>query len=114
MIRSNAASASVLSVLEHAGGDPLVAPGSQRGVRDLVLEDRFDVDPRRAGHQADQRAPGSRAGPALGAGDSPADGLDRWREQRLDRCQMTSTTSGSSARMSVDGLVQAYPRESLD
>ena len=48
MIRSNAASASASKPVEHARRDPLVAAGPQRRVRHLVLEDRFDVDPRRA------------------------------------------------------------------
>ena len=41
-------------IVEHAGVDPLVAPGPQRRVRHCKVEDRFDIDPRRAGHQTDQ------------------------------------------------------------
>ena len=40
--------------VEHASVDPLVPPGAQRGVGDLETQDRFDVDPRRTGHQPDQ------------------------------------------------------------
>ncbi len=54
MIRSNASSASAFERVEHARVDPLVASGSQRRVRHLMLEDRFDVDPRRAGHEPNQ------------------------------------------------------------
>jgi hypothetical protein len=52
-IRSNAASASVLS----ASNTPASIHSSrraQRRVEHLAIEDRLDVDPRRAGHQPDQ------------------------------------------------------------
>ena len=57
MIRSNAASASARSWWKHPRSDPLIATGSQRGVRDPVFEDCFDVDPRRPGGEADQDSP---------------------------------------------------------
>ena len=44
-------------LVEHAGGDPLVATGSQCGVRDAMFEDGFDVDPRRPGREPDQEPP---------------------------------------------------------
>jgi hypothetical protein len=37
--------------------DPLVAAIAQRRVGHLAIEDRLDVDPRRAGHQPDQDPP---------------------------------------------------------
>jgi len=57
MIRSNAASASARSWWKHPRSDPLIATGSQRGVRDPVFEDCFDVDPRRPRGEADQDSP---------------------------------------------------------
>ena len=44
-------------LIKHASGDPLVTTGSQCGVRDVVFEDRFDVDPRRPGGEPDQEPP---------------------------------------------------------
>ncbi len=35
----------VVELVEHAGVDPFVTTGSQRGVRYLLVEDGFDVDP---------------------------------------------------------------------
>ena len=43
-----------LQPLEHTRCDPLVASGSQRRVRHPMLQDRFGVDPRAAGGEADQ------------------------------------------------------------
>ena len=57
MIRSNAASASARSWWKHPRSDPLVAASPQRGVRDPVFEDCFDVDPRRPRGEADQDSP---------------------------------------------------------
>ena len=84
--------------VEHAGGDPLVAAGPQRGVGDPMLEDRFDVDPRRAGGQPDQDPP--EAQPVRDPGAVTAQRVPRRvGQQRLDRRPEASTTSGSSARM---------------
>jgi len=47
----------VLEALEQAGCDPFVAAGAKGGVGDLVVEDRFDVDPGRSGDEADQQPP---------------------------------------------------------
>jgi NAD(P)H-binding len=46
-----------LESLEHPSSDPLVAPGPQRRVRHLVVEDRLDIHPRDTGHQPDQDPP---------------------------------------------------------
>lgn len=46
-----------LEGFEHTGCDPLIAPRSQGGVGDPVLEDRFDVDPGGAGHEPDEDPP---------------------------------------------------------
>ena len=43
--------------VEHARRDPFVTAGSQCRVRDLVLEDRLDADPRAARDQADEDPP---------------------------------------------------------
>ena len=46
-----------VELVEDPGIDPFVAPSPQRGVGDLVAQDGFDVDPRRAGHEPDQDPP---------------------------------------------------------
>jgi hypothetical protein len=46
-----------LERVEHPRLDPLVAASAQRRVGHLAIEDRLDVDPRRAGHQPDQDPP---------------------------------------------------------
>jgi hypothetical protein len=43
-------------LVEHIGDDPLIPACSQCGVGDSMIEDRFDVDPRRACDQTDQDA----------------------------------------------------------
>ena len=82
-----------LERLEHAGGDPLIASCSQGGVRDLVFEDRFDVDPRRTGHQANQQA--SEAEPVRCLRAVAAEGVARsgGGSSGSTVCQMTSATS---------------------
>jgi hypothetical protein len=47
----------VAEPIEHAGSDPFITASSQRRVRDLVLEDRLDADPRAAGDQSDEDPP---------------------------------------------------------
>jgi hypothetical protein len=44
-------------LVEHPRHDPLIAPCPQRGVGDLVLQDRFDADPGTAGDQSDEDPP---------------------------------------------------------
>jgi hypothetical protein len=44
-----------LEGIEQTGLDPLVAPSAQGHIGHLVTEDRFDVDPRGAGHQPDEQ-----------------------------------------------------------
>ena len=71
--------------VEHASRDPLVAASSQRRVRHLVIQDRFDIDPRRAGHEPDQDP--AEAQVVIGARPVTAQRvrtIRRW-EQRLDR-----------------------------
>ena len=48
--------------IEHAGVDPLIAPSAQGRIGHLVIADRFDVDPRGAGHQPDEQSRGSTTG----------------------------------------------------
>jgi hypothetical protein len=42
-----------LEVVEHPGVDPFVTASAQRCIGHLAIEDRFDVDPLRTGHQPD-------------------------------------------------------------
>jgi hypothetical protein len=65
--------------------DPLVASGSQRCVGHLVVEDRFDVHPRRAGDKADQEPPEAQPIRDAGPMTTPGMGLNLRRQQRLDR-----------------------------
>ena len=74
-----------LQRLEHASCDPLVASGPQRRVRHLVFEDRFDIDPRRAGHEPDQDPPETQPVRDAGPVTPQRMGLHRGREQRLHR-----------------------------
>ena len=104
MIRSNAASASARELVEHAGGDPLVAAGPQRGVGDPMFEDRFDVDPRRPGRQPDQDPPEADPVRDSRVGDSRADALGGSGSSGSIAAQTASTTSGSSARMMCGDL----------
>jgi hypothetical protein len=46
-----------LQLVEHSRRDPLVASSAQRGVRHSMLQDRFDVNPRRARRQPNQQSP---------------------------------------------------------
>jgi hypothetical protein len=75
-----------LEGLEHAGVDPLVATSAQGRVRHPVLEDRFDVGPRRAGHEPDDDP--SEAQPVRHPRSVTAQrmGPIRRREQGSDRC----------------------------
>jgi hypothetical protein len=71
--------------VERASRDPLVAVSSQRRVRHLVVQDRFGIDPRRAGHEAEQDP--AEAQIVIGARPVTARRvrtIRRW-EQRLDR-----------------------------
>ena len=76
----------VLELVEHPGIDPLVASGSQGRVGDLVVEDRFDVHPRRPGHEPDEQTPQAQPvrDPRPMAAE-PVRPIRRWK-QRLDRC----------------------------
>src|SRR5690606_35002055 len=47
----------VAELFEQPSGDPLVTASSEGGIGDLVVEDRFDVDPRGTGDETDQQAP---------------------------------------------------------
>jgi len=87
-----------LERVEHPGVDPLVAAPSQGRVGHLVIEDRFDVDPRRSGHQADEDP--SEAQPVRHAGPVTAEWVSTTGGSSGSTArQMASATSGSSARM---------------
>lgn len=87
-----------LERVEHPGVDPLVAAPSQGRVGHLVIEDRFDVDPRRSGHQADEDPSEAQPVRHAGAGDSRVGGsrppvaaaarpLARWRPRLRARAR---------------------------
>ena len=69
----------------------VVATSAQGRVRHAVLEDRFDVDPRRAGHEPDEDP--SEAQPVRHPRSVTAQrmGPIRRREQGSDRCQKDKT-----------------------
>jgi len=70
-------------LVEHAGRDPLVAAGPQRRIGHLEVHDRFDVDPRRSGHQPDQDPPETQ--PVRDPWSVAAERVLAWfREQRFD------------------------------
>ena len=85
--------------VEDPGSDPFVTPRPQGGVRDLVLEDRFDADPRATGDQPDEDPP--EAQPVRDPGPMTAQrmGLGRGGIRASTAVQTASNTSGSSARM---------------
>jgi hypothetical protein len=62
-----------------------VAPGSKRRVGHPMVENRFDIDPRRSAHQPDEDPP--EAQPVSDAGPVRTErmNIDRHREQRLHR-----------------------------
>jgi len=122
-----------LEGLEDAGGDPLVPAGAQGRVGDLVVEDRFDVDPRRTRDQPDQQAPEAQPARDAWAVTTKRMAAIRRREQRLDRrpdridylrarmmCRDLHRSSWAAPGIKtgapprpVDGpLLSAYPRES--
>ncbi len=69
-----------LELFEHAGGDPLVTPSSQRGVGHPMVQDRFDVDPGGAGDEPDEDRP--QAQPVRDPGSVATEwvGPVRWRD----------------------------------
>jgi hypothetical protein len=71
--------------VEHPRVDPLVASSPQRRVRHREPEDRFDVNPRRAGHQPDQDTPETQLVRHPRAVTPERMTVIRRREQRLDR-----------------------------
>jgi N-acetylmuramoyl-L-alanine amidase len=92
------------TTLRSAGGANVRYPAgrkifssAQRGVGHLVVEDRFDIDPRGAGHQPDHVPPE----PVRHTGPVTAQrmNLGRGGSSGSTACQTTSTTSWSSARM---------------
>jgi hypothetical protein len=75
----------VLELLEHPRVDPLVAPGPQRRVRHPMLEDRLDIDPRRAGHQPDHDPAETQPVRSPRAMTPQRMVIDCGRQQRLER-----------------------------
>jgi hypothetical protein len=75
----------VFQLLEHACRDPLVTAGSQRRVRHLMLQNRFDIDPRATGGEPDQDP--SEAQPVRHPRAVTAQRMlvDARRQERLDR-----------------------------
>lgn len=69
---------------EHPGRDPLIATGSQRRVRHLEVQDRFDVDPGGAGHEPDEDPPEAQVIVSSTAMTSQRMGPVGLREQRLE------------------------------
>ena len=127
----------VLEPLEHSRVGLFIAPGPQRRVRHLMVEDRFDVDPRRAGHQPDQdppetqpiRHPRSMTSERMIVGARGEEHLDRrphsinhFRLERahdetdlhlVDRGWVSTPIIQGPHRRPVDGhRLDAYPRES--
>jgi hypothetical protein len=54
----------------HTSRNPLVASRSQRRVRHLMTEGRFDLDPQRPRRQSDQQTPQTHSHPTRAAGDT--------------------------------------------